>query len=113
MTQVMDARTRLALRRLDSSASKNVDQRPCDALTRVAGVSLIVPEQTGVRALWCLRLPSSLKIFTQCQECAFGQRQDSGFEELGLANRNRARCKVDVTEIQPRQLSDSHPCAIG
>ena len=46
VTQVVNARTSLALRRLDPGAPQYVDEARCDALRRVACVSLIVPEQS-------------------------------------------------------------------
>ena len=42
--QVVDARTDLALRRLDPGAPQYADEAPCDAMRSVACVSLIVPE---------------------------------------------------------------------
>src|ERR1700733_14296429 len=109
----MNARTYLALRRLDPGTPKYVDEPQCDALTGVACVSLIVPEQTGVRTLRRLRLPPYLNIFTQCRQRTVGQRQDSGFEEFCLTNGNRARSRIDVTKVQPCKLSDTQSCAIG
>lgn len=48
VTQVVDARTGLALRRFDPGTPQYIDEPICDAMRSVACVSLIVPEQAGI-----------------------------------------------------------------
>ena len=61
VTQVVNARTGLALRRLDPGTPQYIDEPIGDAMRSVAGVSLIVPEQTGIGALRRLRDRPSIK----------------------------------------------------
>src|SRR6266851_10516466 len=107
VTQVVNAWTGLALRRLNPGTPQYIDEPIRYAMRGVARVSLIVPEQAGILALRRLRRASRLQIFTQCRQRAVGQRQDSRFEELRLPDRDRAGLQIDVTEVQARKFSQT------
>src|ERR1700680_3867694 len=86
VTQVVDARTGLALQRFNPGTPQYIDEPIGDAVRSVACISLIVPERAGILAL---RRASRLQIFTQCRQRTVGQRQDPGFEELRLPDGDR------------------------
>src|ERR1700674_1626262 len=107
VTQVVDARTGLALQRFNPGTPQYIDEPIGDAVRSVACISLIVPEQAGILALRRLRRASRLQIFTQRRQPTVGHGQEPGFEETRLPDGDRAGLQIDVTEVQARKNTAS------
>ena len=92
VTQVVNARTGLALRRLDPGTPQDVDEPPCDALTTC---SVHFPDRARTNRNPGFAAPSPCRLASRYSRSADNalsvNGRISGFEELRLPDGNRAR----------------------
>jgi hypothetical protein len=109
----MNARPELPLRWLQPGTTYDVCEQPGDHFGRVAGFALDVPEQGRVRILRCADLTPCSDVGPEFGHHTVRKWQNSGLEELGLPNRDGAVTGINVTKIQPGQLSPPQTRTVG
>jgi len=97
---------------LEFGAAKDVDEQPGDCCRGVPTIPLVMPEQPGLRILRRSGTSSGIHIGAQFDHYSVGQRQDSGLEELRLADRDRAALEVNVAQVEACKLASPQACAV-